>query len=72
MNRLFAKPSIPNVRDVQSALDAYWSAGNRREEQAAYHEILLFGGKDGWTSHGPKRAAIIRWLRRLAAWLDRE
>jgi len=59
------------VHDLDTALAAYWSATSRREDQAAYHEILLFGGPDGYPNHGPKRTAIIRWLRKLALWLER-
>ena len=63
---------VTHVYDLDSALGAYWTASNLREEQAAYHEILLFGGNDGWTSHGSRKAWVIRKLRQLAAWLDRE
>jgi hypothetical protein len=59
------------VHDLPSALDAYWRAQNRREDQAAYHEILLFGGKDGYPSHGKYRTAVIRWLRKMALWLEK-
>jgi hypothetical protein len=72
MNRLVPRADVVHVSDLKSALDAYWSASTHREDQAAYHEILLFGGKDGWTSHGPWKAGIIRKFRQLAAWLDRE
>jgi len=65
-----------NVHDLDSALTAYWSARNRRENQAAYHEILLFGGRDGWhqVSHkgGPTwRGRVARWLRQLALKVER-
>ncbi len=60
------------VHDLESALSAYWNAASRREDQAAYHEILLFGGNDGYTGHGPWKAWLVRSLRRLACWLDRE
>lgn len=62
---------IDHVTDLESALKAYWSARSRREDQAAYHEILLFGGVDGYPSHGPARTAVIRGLRRIALWLER-
>ncbi len=58
------------VHNLKTALDAYWSAKNSREDQAAYHEILLFGGHDGYPSHGPFRTGVIRWLRKLALWLE--
>ena len=58
------------VTNLQQAIDAYWLAQSRRDEQAAYHEILLFGGKDGYP-HGPRwRIVIVRTLRRIAAYLD--
>ena len=62
---------ITHVHDLDSALDAYWSAKSHREDQAAYHEILLFGGKDGFPNHGPFRTWVIRSFRRLALWIER-
>jgi len=59
------------VHDLETAIKAYWAAKSRREEQAAYHEILLFGGIDGYTSHGQIRSWIIRALRRISNWLDK-
>lgn len=61
---------VQHVYDLDSALNAYWNALSRREDQAAYHEILLFGGKDGFPSHGEARTLIVRTLRRIAYWLD--
>lgn len=60
-----------NVLKLEDALEAYWEAKNYRDRQAAYHEVLLFGGKDGWHQVGPRggstwRGHIARWLR-LAA-----
>jgi hypothetical protein len=55
------------VHDLQSAISAYWSAHSRREEQAAYHEMLLYGavyGRLGW------RGRFAAWLRRLALRFD--
>lgn len=66
------KPKTRWVRDLQSASAAYWDASNAREQQAAYHEILLFGGKDGYPSHGRSRAWIIRVLRLIAYEIERE
>lgn len=57
------------VTNLQQAYDAYWASTNRREHQAAYHEILLFGGKDGYCSGW--RSVLARWLRMAALWLDR-
>jgi len=78
MNRNPARPKpivrqpVDHVCDLDTALRAYWSATSHREDQAAYHEILLFGGPNGYPSHGPIRERIIRWLRRLACRLARE
>jgi len=58
------------VTDLKSALDAYWAAHSFREQQAAYHEILLFGGKDGYTNDPRWRAAIVRALRLFAHWIE--
>jgi hypothetical protein len=65
----------PSVTDLQTATDAYWSANSFREEQAAYHEILLFGGPDGWhnvnSRGGPTwRGRIARFLRLAAIWIE--
>lgn len=59
------------VVDLNSAAKAYWAARNRREEQAAYHEILLFGGRDGYPRSFPWRCAIARWLRIAALWIEK-
>jgi hypothetical protein len=53
------------VFDLQSAYNAYWSAKTFREQQAAYHEILLFGGYDSFRSPS-WRISLARWLRMLA------
>ena len=59
------------VTNAVQAKHAYLTAKTPREAQAAYHEILLFGGVDmnlnayGW------RPTVVRWLRRVACWLDR-
>jgi hypothetical protein len=63
---------IKRVHDLDTALQAYWNATSHREDHAAYHEILLFGGPNGYPSHGPWREWCIRTLRRLALWLERE
>lgn len=60
------------VHNLDTATKAYWGAHSRREEQAAYHEILLFGGRDGYPAAPPWRCAIARMLRRLALRLDKD
>ncbi len=57
------------VWNLETALDAYWGAKSSREEQAAYHEVLLFGGRNGYSNTG-WRSAIARWLRRAALWIE--
>ena len=74
MNAPSRKLTDPNwkpwVTDLASAYDAYWGSHSAREDQAAYHEILLFGGRDGYAA-GPKwRAAMARWARRFACWVE--
>lgn len=57
--------------NLDMAYDAYWHATSHKEEQAAYHAILLFGGRDGYPKRtGPALNWIIRSLRRLALWLE--
>ncbi len=58
------------VSTLAAAYDAYWSAKTKREEQAAYHEILLFGGSDGYGAGG-WRSKCAQLLRQLACWIDR-
>ena len=58
------------VNNLQQAYDAYWEAHSSREEQAAYHEILLFGGKDGYPSDSRWRVSLARWLRQLACLIE--
>jgi hypothetical protein len=60
----------PWVTDLASAYDAYWGSRSPREDQAAYHEILLFGGRDGWAPDPKWRAALARWARRFAGWVE--
>ena len=60
------------VTNLRQAYNAYWNAQNHRESQAAYHEILLFGGKDGYPHGSEFRSWIVRCLRRLAYWIDEE
>lgn len=62
--RHVARPA--SVFDLDTALAAYWSATSSREDTAAYHQILLFGGVDGYPDYGPWRTTIARWLRKLA------
>jgi hypothetical protein len=59
------------VTDLPKAYDAYWTAKTPREKQAAHHEILLFGGVDGY-GVGGWRERVVRQLRRLACWLERD
>lgn len=54
---------------LYAAYQAYWAAGTHREMVAAYYEILLSSGKDGYGEPG-WRASIARWLRRLAVWVE--
>ncbi len=61
-----------SVDDLSTALDAYWSAHSRREEQAAYHEILLFGGPDGYRLSPKPAVWIVRRLRMLAYWIEQK
>jgi hypothetical protein len=62
--------TICHVGNLQEALDAYWNAKTHREDQAAYHEILLFGGIDGYANYGSIRTTVARWLRKAALWMD--
>lgn len=71
MNCPIIRVPVKHVSDLDSALAAYWNATSHREEQSAYHEILLFGGPDGYPSHGKVRTSVIRWLRKLALWIER-
>ena len=61
----------PWVTGLDSAYDAYWRSLTPRELQAAYHEILLFGGRDGYPGVSKWRAAMARWARRFACWVER-
>jgi len=57
---------------LNDALNAYWSATNHREMQAAHHEILLFGGKDGYPASAARwQRYVARKLRQLALWVER-
>ena len=59
------------VCNLKSALDAYWAAENHREQQGAYHEILLFGGIDGYAPSGSVRSWLAQQARRFALWVER-
>ena len=59
------------VCNLKSALDAYWAAENHREQQGAYHEILLFGGIDGYAPSGPVRSWLARQARKFALWIEK-
>lgn len=63
------RPKPRSVLDLRTALDAYWAADSFREFQSAYHEILLFGGKDGYSNFG-WRGYVARMLRRAALWFE--
>ncbi len=54
-----------SVHDLRTATKAYWGARTVREDQAAYHEMLLFGGEDGWRDRC-WRTTLARWLRKVA------
>lgn len=56
---------------LDSAYRVYWDAPTRTHEAAAYWEIIARGGQDGYPNGGPVRQAVGRWLRRLAAWVER-
>jgi hypothetical protein len=59
------------VCNLEEALEAYWAANSHRESQAAYHEVILFGGDDGWAPSGPVRSWLARQARRFALWIER-
>ncbi len=59
------------VTDRRSAYDAYWAANSSREQQAAYHEILLFGGRDGYCLEPKLAVLVVRVLRRMSYWIER-
>lgn len=63
-------PRPTHVHNLETALQAYWSATTSREDTAAYHQILLFGGVDGYPSYGMVRTTIARWLRKAALRID--
>lgn len=56
------------VQRLSEAVAAYWAAKTPRECEAAYHEMLLFGGVDGYRFGW--RVAVARWLRRAALWIE--
>ena len=61
------KDASARVISLHEAYEAYWEAKSFREEQAAYHEILLFGGKDGYRCDTrPLLKKIVRLLRSVA------
>ena len=65
MRRLnFKSTHYPNVHDLDSALSAYWEAKTPREAEAAYHEVLFYGGCDAYAAGW--RPRVARWLRKLA------
>lgn len=55
-------------RMLRAAYQHYWSAATVDQERAAYYEILLRGGVDGYAPDctSPWRLGLARWLRRLA------
>jgi hypothetical protein len=61
---------LPVAEQLDMAFQRYWSAKSAREEQAAYHEILLFGGKDSYSLDG-WRTALARLLRRAACFIEK-
>lgn len=58
-----------SVFNLDTACQAYWNSHSWRENQAAYHEMLLFGARDGWYDAG-WRLTAARVLRRLALWIE--
>lgn len=65
------RPPVRSVSNLAQAYDAYWAASTCREDQAAYHEILLFGGNDGHCFAEGWRAWAARVLRRLALKIEK-
>jgi hypothetical protein len=59
---------MEEVTNLKQACDAYLSAKSARERQAAFHEMLLFGGEAPYPHEGRERVA--RWFRIIALWVD--
>lgn len=57
-------------RSLRAAYDRYGGAKSHIEQQAALYEIILKGGKDGYSAAGPLRSWLARKLRRLAMIVD--
>ena len=66
---MHAKVEMLRAKLLAEALKAYWSASTPGEERAAYYEILLFGGIDGYRNGW--RSTVARWLRRAALLVER-
>lgn len=58
-------------KELQEALERYWKAKDRDEEVYAYHEILLFGGKDGYRLEPRFLVWMVRILRQSARYIER-
>jgi hypothetical protein len=56
---------------LKRAYDDYWSAHSWEQNYSAYCRILLFGGVDGFPGTW-YRAALVRYLRRLALWVEND
>ena len=57
------------AKRLNGAYERYWSAKTPTEERAAYYEILVLGGKDGW-GPGGWRGRVARALRWMAARIE--
>lgn len=68
--KMVADVSDPLTKGLASAYDRYWSARSAEDQRAAYFEILLCGGADGYPCVGVVRQRIARILRQIAARID--
>ena len=59
------------VQNLRDAVFAYNNSETQREQQAAYHEILLYGGEDGYSMPSWRRA-VARYARKFACWVERK
>lgn len=70
--RMFLKrPLTEQERALAKAFRRYWEAETPSAQREAYLEILLLGGNDGYPAVGNVRQVIARWLRTVAARVDR-
>lgn len=66
--KVVAPPKVG--KNLNRAYDSYWASKSHREQQMAYHEILLFGGNDGYPSCNKWRLMAAKYLRRMALWVE--